>query len=145
VDYEKVTSAKALVAYVGLASTGVGQEIEFAREDPKANEIKAIVLCDRSRLDGVSRLTLGSPVVDDQIIFDDPRQIEEPLRKWLIAIFSESNLRTVARDEKWHVSDLDRLVALFRQDLRAAALRGLDKPISRAQWKQKRKDLLRTY
>ncbi len=145
VDYEKVTSAHALVAYVGSASTGVGQEIEFAREDPKGNGIKAIVLCERMNLEGVSRLSLGSPVVDDQIIFDDPKEIDEPLRKWLIIHFSERNLRELAAEEKWSVPDLNQMLTTFGRDVRANAFRGLDRPISKPEWKQKLRELFRKH
>jgi hypothetical protein len=142
VDFEKVTDAYALVAYVGLASTGVGQEIEFAREDPKRHDIKAIVLCEKKNLDGLSRLTLGSPVVDDQIVFVDPREIDDPLRKWLITVFSEKNLRAIASEERWPVPDLERMLGAFTRDVRAQAFRGLDSPITKAQWRQKRRELL---
>ncbi len=141
VDFDKVTSGYALAVYVGLASTGVGQEIEFAREDPKRHAIKAIVICERKNLDGVSRLTLGSPVVDDQIVFDDPKEIDEPLRKWLITVFSERNLREVANEDNWPVPVLERIQEAFRRDVRAAAFRGLDRPISKTEWRQRRREL----
>ena len=142
VDFEKVTDAYALVAYVGLASTGVGQEIEFAREDPKRHGIKAIVLCERKNLNGLSRLTLGSPVVDDQIVFTEPQEIDDQLRRWLITVFSEKNLRAIASEESWPVPDLERMLAAFTLDVRAEAFRGLDSPITKAQWRQKRRELL---
>ncbi len=69
IDRLAVTQSYLVVAYVGIASTGTGIEIELAHHANKP----VILLYERAKLDQrlVSRLVRGNPAVSQHIAFAD--------------------------------------------------------------------------
>ena len=65
IDRAHVTSARVVVAYAGIASFGVGIEVELARE----HNVPVVLVVERDRT--VSRLLLGNPAVVDVVRFAD--------------------------------------------------------------------------
>jgi hypothetical protein len=65
IDRAHVTSARVVVAYAGVASFGVGIEVELARE----HAVPVVLVVERER--AVSRLLLGNPAVVDVVRFAD--------------------------------------------------------------------------
>src|SRR5438093_10294634 len=65
IDRAHVTSARVVVAYAGIASFGVGIEVELARE----HAVPVVLVVERERT--VSRLLLGNPAVVDVVRFAD--------------------------------------------------------------------------
>jgi len=126
IDFEKVCGSIAVVAYVGLASTGVGAEIEMARQA----EVPIILLCEEARQDGVSRLILGNPRVVDIIPFTTLEEMETKLRPMLTHVISEANLYRAAEEEGWSYTDV---IDLKKSSLVAARNRAM--PISSSEWK----------
>jgi len=72
VDRLHVCTASLVIAYVGIPSLGVGQEIEIARE----HGVPVVLLYERGKR--ISRMTRGSPNVIAEVRFDD---IEEALHQ----------------------------------------------------------------
>ncbi|MFH1111975.1 MAG: XRE family transcriptional regulator [Patescibacteria group bacterium] len=68
-DRLAVTQSYLVVAYVGVASTGVGIEIEMAYHANKPT----VLLYEKTKLHNhlISRLVRGNPTVTHQIVFDD--------------------------------------------------------------------------
>ena len=131
-DYERVVSAGAIVAYIGIPALGVGAEIEMART---AN-VPVILLCETSKQERLSRLILGNPAVVDIVLFEKPHEFEEPLRKPLFYVFSRRNLDSIAFEESWTVPQYRRLEQGLKDTMSAVAHRKLPKkPISREEWK----------
>lgn len=101
IDYEKVTTADALVAYVSTPALGVGAEIEMARE--AYNDI--ILLMEGKETENVSRLVTGNPAVMDQIqIVQDlssGTREREALQSNLFKIFSKKTLKRAAYQDDW--------------------------------------------
>ena len=64
-DKYHVRTAGLVIAYVGIPSLGVGQEIEIAQ----THAVPVLLLCERGR--PLSRMTRGSPNVIAEIRFDD--------------------------------------------------------------------------
>jgi len=71
-DKYHVCTAGLVIAYMGIPSFGVGQEIEIAQ----AHGVPVLLLCERGK--PLSRMTRGSPNVVAEIRFDD---FEEALHK----------------------------------------------------------------
>lgn len=69
IDRLVVTQSYLVIAYVGVASTGVGIEIEMAYHANKP----IILLYEKTKLQNrlISRLVQGNPAVTHQIVFDD--------------------------------------------------------------------------
>jgi hypothetical protein len=65
IDRAHVTSARVVVAYAGIASFGVGIEVELARE----HAVPVVLVVERERT--VSRLLLGNPAVVEVVRFAD--------------------------------------------------------------------------
>lgn len=130
IDYEKVSGSSGVIAYVGLPSTGVGAEIEMARQA----EVPVVLLCEEDRQDAVSRLVLGNPRIVDIVPFATPDEMEAKLRPILVQVISEVNLDRAA-EEGWAYSEVKELK---RSSLLAA--RNRDMPISVGEWKQIRLD-----
>ncbi|MBA7639012.1 2'-deoxynucleoside 5'-phosphate N-hydrolase 1 [subsurface metagenome] len=126
IDYEKVSASLAVVAYVGLPSTGVGAEIEMARQA----EVPVVLLCEENRQDAVSRLVLGNPRIVDIVPFTTIDEMEAKLRPILVQVISEVNLDKAA-EEGWAYSEVKEL---RRSSLVAARDRYM--PISVDEWKQ---------
>lgn len=126
IDYEKVSASSAVIAYVGLPSTGVGAEIEMARQA----EVPVVLLCEEDRQDGVSRLVLGNPRIVDIVPFTTLDEMEAKLRPTLVQVISEVNLDKAA-EEGWAYSEVKELK---RSSLVAARDRNM--PISTDEWKQ---------
>ena len=72
VDRRHIRTSSLVIAYVGIPSLGVGQEIEIARQ----HGVDVVLLCERGR--PLSRMTRGSPNVIAEIRFDD---FEEALHR----------------------------------------------------------------
>jgi len=130
IDYEKVSASSAVIAYVGLPSTGVGAEIEMARQA----EVPVVLLCEEDRQDAVSRLVLGNPRIVDIVPFTTLDEMEVKLRPTLVQVISEVNLDKAA-EEGWAYSEVKELK---RSSLIAARDRNM--PISTGEWKQIRLD-----
>lgn len=64
-DRHHVSTADFVIAFGGIPSLGVGQEIEIA----KANGVPVLLLCERAK--PLSRMTRGSPNVVAEIRYDD--------------------------------------------------------------------------
>ena len=126
IDYEKVSASSAVIAYVGLPSTGVGAEIEMARQA----EVPVVLLCEENRQDAVSRLVLGNPRIVDIVPFTTIDEMEAKLRPILVQVISEVNLDKAA-EEGWAYSEVKEL---RRSSLVAARDRYM--PISVDEWKQ---------
>jgi len=126
IDYEKVSGSSAVVAYVGLPSTGVGAEIEMARQA----EVPIILLCEEERQDGVSRLVLGNPRVKDIVPFTTFSEMKTKLQPILVEVISEANLYKAASDG-WPYPDVEE----FKKSSLVAA-RKRKTPISVDEWKQ---------
>lgn len=132
IDYEKVIESSLVIAYVGLASTGVGCELEMAR----TGDVDVVLLCEEDRQDNVSRLVLGNPSVVDIVPFTTFDDMEPKLREALVQEISKINLEQAAMEENWpysHVKDL-------RSEIIAARKR--DQPISATEWKRMRQGKL---
>src|SRR2546425_10744615 len=59
VDFERVSGAGLVVAYIGKPSLGAGAEIEMSR----TAGVPVILLCEGDKQDGISRLIVGETVV----------------------------------------------------------------------------------
>lgn len=81
IDRLAVTQSYLVVAYVGVASTGVGIEIECAYHANKP----VILLYEKSKLDErrISRLVRGNPAIRGQIVFEDFGDAKAQLRTFL--------------------------------------------------------------
>ncbi|MBI4334772.1 MAG: hypothetical protein HY673_26255 [Chloroflexi bacterium] len=130
IDYEKVLKSSVVIAYVGMPSTGVGCEIEMAREA----EIPVVLLCEEDRQDGVSRLVLGNPAVIDVVPFNTVEDLKGKLFPILIDIVSQINLEAAAEDG-WKHSEVKEL-----KKSKLVAARNRDKPVSVKEWQQIRAD-----
>lgn len=130
IDYEKVSGSSAVIAYVGLPSTGVGAEIEMARQA----EVPIILLCEEDRQEGVSRLVLGNPRVKDIIPFATLDEMETKLQPILVEVISEVNLDKAA-EEGWTYAE----VKDFKRSSLVAA-RKRSTPISVDEWRQIRQE-----
>ncbi len=138
VDFERVSGAGLVVAYIGKPSLGVGAEIEMAR----TAGVPVILLCEGNRQEGLSRLILGEPVVKETIIFDAPEEIDGPLLKALYKGFSLRNLDVVAEDEGWPHSDYKRLERVLTTEVDGDKYRNqATKPISKDEWKVIHQDI----
>lgn len=134
IDYERVVNSGAVVAYLGIPAFGVGAEIEMART---AN-VPVILLCETNKQERLSRLILGSPAVVDIVLFDDPSEFEEPLRKPLFYVFSKRNLEDAAYEEGWSLTRYRRLERTLEESLVAGKFRNLpQKPITKDGWKKR--------
>lgn len=78
IDRLHVSTADLVIAYVGIPSLGVGQEIEIARQ----NEVGVVLLCERGKQ--LSRMTTGSPNVIAEIRFDEFDEALEEVRALLV-------------------------------------------------------------
>jgi hypothetical protein len=76
-DEYHVSTADLVIAYVGIPSLGVGQEIEIAKE----HGVPVLLLCERRK--PLSRMTRGSPNVIDVIRFDDMEEALCQVRAFL--------------------------------------------------------------
>lgn len=76
-DRREVSKANIMITYVGVASLGVGLEIEFARQA----KTKVILLY--AKTDVVSRLPKGNPAVVCEIEFTDFEDALEQLSDYL--------------------------------------------------------------
>ena len=135
IDYRRVVNSSAVIAYVGLPALGVGAEIEMART---AN-VPVILLFEIAKQEGLSRLILGNPAVRYTIPFSEPEEIEEQLRTFLILIFSEKNLDSLAYSEDWpfrkHEDLQKQLVTMEQQLQKGVKFRSFPrKPISHEKW-----------
>src|SRR5208283_3426587 len=68
IDYERVTNARAIVAYIGFPACGVGAEIEMARRE----NVPVILLFESKKRGDLPQLVLGNPEVKSIIAFDKP-------------------------------------------------------------------------
>lgn len=135
IDYGRVVNSGAIVAYIGLPALGVGAEIEMARTANKP----VILLFETAKQEELSRLILGNPAVKHAIPFDRPEDIEEPLRRCLILIFSERNLDEIAYAQNWsvrkHVDVRKHLLEIEQAMQRGTRFRGFqNKPIGIEDW-----------
>lgn len=130
IDYEKVSGSSAVIAYVGLPSTGVGAEIEMARQA----EVPIILVCEEDRQEAVSRLVLGNPRVKDIVPFATVDEMEAKLQPILLEVISEVNLDKAA-EEGWTYAEVK---DLKRSSLVAARKRST--PISVDEWRQIRQE-----
>ena len=131
-DYERVVSSGAIVAYIGIPALGVGAEIEIART---AN-VPVILLCETSKQEKLSRLILGNPAIVDIVLFENPDEFEEPLKKPLFYVFSKRNLDSIAFEESWTVPKYRHLEQVLKDTVSGVAHRNLPrKPISKEEWK----------
>ncbi|RKX42030.1 MAG: hypothetical protein DRP27_09975 [Thermotogae bacterium] len=131
-DYERVVSSGAIVAYIGIPALGVGAEIEMART---AN-VPVILLCETSKQEKLSRLILGNPAIVDIVLFENPDEFEEPLKKPLFYVFSKRNLDSIAFEESWTVPKYRHLEQVLKDTVSGVAHRNLPrKPISKEEWK----------
>ena len=90
-DREKVAKANLVVAYVGLPSTGVGLEIEIARQ----HNIPVILIYETGR--AVSRMVRGSPAIIAEVVGSDLKHVLEKLQHVLMDLDPLANLQqTVA-------------------------------------------------
>lgn len=126
IDYEKVSASSGVIAYVGLPSTGVGAEIEMARQA----EVPIILLCEEDRQDAVSRLVLGNPRIVDIVPFTSWEHMETKLRPVLVQLISDVNLDKAA-EEGWSYREVKELK---KSSLVAARNRSM--PITESEWKQ---------
>ena len=132
VDFERVSGAGLVVAYVGKPSLGVGAEIEMAR----TAGVPVVLLCESNRQEGLSRLNLGEPVIKETIIFDSPEEIDLPLGKALYKEFSLRSLDIVAEEEGWQHSDYKKLEKVLNAEVDGERYRNqAARPISKEQWK----------
>ena len=95
IDRAHVTSARVVVAYAGVASFGVGIEVELARE----HNVPVVLVVERDRT--VSRLLLGNPAVVDVVRFADLDGLRRGLTtslERLAAVPPDSALPTVSDD-----------------------------------------------
>ena len=76
-DRLHVIESNLVIAYVGVPSLGVGQEIEIARE----NGIPVLLLMEKDAK--ISRMARGNPAVIAEIRFDDFRDALKQLSLWL--------------------------------------------------------------
>lgn len=130
IDYEKVSGSSAVIAYVGLPSTGVGAEIEMARQA----EVPIILLCEEDRQEGVSRLVLGNPRIKDIIPFTTLDEMGAKLQPVLVEVISEVNLDKAA-EEGWIYQEVRELK---KSSLVAARKRSM--PISVDEWRRIRQE-----
>jgi 2'-deoxynucleoside 5'-phosphate N-hydrolase len=77
IDRRQVLESNLLIAYVGLPSLGVGQEIEIARE----KNIPVVLLMEKDRK--ISRMARGNPVIIAEIHFSDFEDALSQLAAWL--------------------------------------------------------------
>lgn len=133
IDYERVVNSGVVVAYIGIPALGVGAEIEMART---AN-VPVILLCETTKQERLSRLILGSPAVIDIVLFDNPSEFEEPLRKPLFYVFSKRNLEDAAWEAGWSLPRYRSLERRLEELLAAGRFRNLPpKPMSKDEWKR---------
>ncbi|HEX9430676.1 MAG TPA: hypothetical protein VF944_09885 [Candidatus Bathyarchaeia archaeon] len=138
VDFERVSGAGLVVAYVGKPALGVGAEIEMAR----TAGVPVVLLCEGNRQEGLSRLILGEPVIKETIIFDLPGEIDAPLRKALYKEFSLRSLDNVAEEEGWPHADYKKLEKVLNAEVDGEKYRNqATRPISKDDWKVIQKDL----
>lgn len=80
-DREAVMGSCLLVAYVGVASLGVGIEIEMAYHAHKP----VVLLCEKETVDArkLSRLVRGNRMVMEEVLFRDLTEAEEKFRVFL--------------------------------------------------------------
>jgi hypothetical protein len=98
--------------------------------------VPVILLCETSKQEKLSRLILGNPAVVDIVLFENPDEFEEPLKKPLFSVFSKRNLDSVAFEESWIVPQYRRLEQVLTDTVSAEAYRKLpEKPISKEKWK----------
>jgi nucleoside 2-deoxyribosyltransferase len=80
-DKHHVLTSDLVVAYIGIASLGVGMELAYA----EAHGIPIILLYERNRK--VSRFARGIPIVFAEILFEDYEdaldQLRDVIRQWL--------------------------------------------------------------
>jgi 2'-deoxynucleoside 5'-phosphate N-hydrolase len=76
-DRQHVCESDLVLAYVGLPSIGVGQELEIARE----NNIPIVLLMEKDAQ--VSRMARGNPALIAEIQFDDFHDGLSKLSRWL--------------------------------------------------------------
>jgi hypothetical protein len=132
VDYTRVVNAGAVVAYLGIPSTGVGMEIAFAQ----SAHVPVILICEYKNQEGISRLVLGSPI-EDTILFNNPEELEDDLRKSFIFIFSKNNLDTIADKENWPFPLHKKLKNSIEEVAHAEKYKKLPKlPITQEEWKK---------
>src|SRR3989442_14972043 len=138
IDYERVSGAGLVVAYIGKPSLGVGSEIEMAR----TAGVPVVLLCEGDKQERLSRLILGNPAVKDMIVFEHPDEIDDPLRKALYKEFSLRNLDAVAEDESWPHTDYKKLVKVLTAEVEGQKYRNKSiKPLTKDDWKGIWRDL----
>ena len=76
-DRLKVIESNLVIAYVGVPSLGVGQEIEIARE----SNIPVLLMMEKEAR--ISRMARGNPAVIAEIRFEDFRDALKQLSLWL--------------------------------------------------------------
>jgi 2'-deoxynucleoside 5'-phosphate N-hydrolase len=136
IDYQRVVNSGAVVAYIGIPSSGVGAEIEMART---AN-VPVILLFENKSQEQLSRLILGNPIIKYVINFDRTEEINEQLKNNLFMIFSEKNLDAEASEKNWSFRKREALrkqlssVEKSMQD--GMAFRNLDAPVSQEKWSE---------
>ncbi len=77
IDRKNVKQSNLVLAYVGMSSIGVGQEIEIARE----KNIPVVLLFEHNAV--VSRMARGNPAVIAEIRFSDFNDALAQLSQWL--------------------------------------------------------------
>lgn len=136
-SYKAVRNADVLVAYVGKPSFSVGAELEMARSADK----QIVILCEKNRLDKISRLVLGNPALVATVPFEGPDDLFNRLALALFQIFSRQNLDAFASALPTPMSWTDhaRLLQLLDPaelaDARAFRGQKFIKPITKAEWK----------
>lgn len=132
-ECELLTGAGALVAYVGVPAFAVGAQLEVAR----AAQIPIILLCEASKLEQIPDLVLMNSSIKRTIIFEEPHELESPLRETLFGLFSLRTLEAVAVRENWPMSVYQQLRYTLDEETRSSGGRRslTSKPITEEEWK----------
>ena len=79
-DTEQLTKSDLMIAYVGEASTGTGDEIEYAN----ARNIPVIIMYEKGNK--MSRMILGNPAVKKSIVFETEDQALKELEAYFVSV-----------------------------------------------------------
>lgn len=79
-DTERLSQSDLMIAYVGEASTGTGDEIEYAN----ARNIPVVIMYEKG--DKMTRMILGNPAVKKVIVFETEDQALKELEEYFKSI-----------------------------------------------------------
>jgi len=84
-DTEQLAKSDLMIAYVGEASTGTGDEIEFAN----TRNIPVVILYEKG--DKMSRMILGNPAIKKTIVFETEDQALQALEEYFLSLPSSTS------------------------------------------------------